>query len=81
MFRIAITTLSLFVAACGSGGAVVRQAALAVASGAYDAVLAVGVEKMTGIPKPALSFDEALDAAATRQRELLAAHALDGLTP
>src|SRR5215831_13985324 len=42
-------------AACGSGGAVVRQAALAVAAGAADVVLAVGVEKMTGIPGDALT--------------------------
>src|SRR6266850_8084670 len=38
-------------AACGSGGAAVRQACLAVASEAYDVVLAVGVEKMSGLPK------------------------------
>lgn len=34
-------------AACASGGAVVRAAQLAVASGAYDLVVAVGLEKMT----------------------------------
>jgi len=34
-------------AACGSGGAAFRAAYLAVASGAHDFVLAVGVEKMT----------------------------------
>ncbi len=42
-------------AACGSGGAVVRQAALAVAAEAADLVLAVGVEKMTGISSEALT--------------------------
>lgn len=34
-------------AACASGGAAVRAAALAVAAGAYDVAVAVGVEKMT----------------------------------
>jgi acetyl-CoA C-acetyltransferase len=34
-------------AACASGGAAVRAAALAVASGAHDVAVAVGVEKMT----------------------------------
>ena len=34
-------------AACAAGGAAVRAAYLAVASGAHDCVLAVGVEKMT----------------------------------
>jgi len=34
-------------AACASGGAVVRAAALAVASGAHDVAVAVAVEKMT----------------------------------
>jgi acetyl-CoA C-acetyltransferase len=34
-------------AACASGGAAVRAAALAVAAGAHDAAVAVGVEKMT----------------------------------
>ncbi len=39
-------------AACASGGAAVRAAALAVAAGAQEAVLAVGVEKMTdGVPE------------------------------
>jgi acetyl-CoA C-acetyltransferase len=36
-------------AACASGGAVVRAAQLAVASGAHDVVVAVGIEKMTDI--------------------------------
>jgi acetyl-CoA C-acetyltransferase len=36
-------------AACASGGAALRTACLAVASGAHDYVLAVGVEKMTDI--------------------------------
>jgi acetyl-CoA C-acetyltransferase len=34
-------------AACGSGGAAVRQAVMAVASGVMDCAIAVGVEKMT----------------------------------
>ncbi len=39
-------------AACASGGAAVRAAALAVAAGAHDAAVAVGVEKMTdGVPE------------------------------
>lgn len=37
-------------AACGSGGAAVRSAALAVASGAVECSIAVGVEKMTDVP-------------------------------
>src|SRR5712692_10029557 len=36
-------------AACASGGAAVRAAVLAVASGAHDFALAVGVEKMTDV--------------------------------
>ncbi|MBL8058917.1 MAG: thiolase domain-containing protein, partial [Anaerolineales bacterium] len=40
-------------AACGSGGAAVRQALLAVASGAMDCAVAVGVEKMTDTVGPA----------------------------
>lgn len=36
-------------AACASGGAVVRAAQLAVASGAHDFVVALGVEKMTDL--------------------------------
>jgi acetyl-CoA C-acetyltransferase len=34
-------------AACGSGGAAIRQALMAVASGEMDSAIAVGVEKMT----------------------------------
>ena len=38
-------------AACASGGAAVRAAALAVAAGAHDVAVAVGIEKMTdGVP-------------------------------
>jgi acetyl-CoA C-acetyltransferase len=55
-------------AACGSGGAAVRQACLAVASGAYDVVLAVGVEKMSGLPKDKLT--RALASAADFEREV-----------
>lgn len=36
-------------AACASGGAVVRAAQLAVAAGAHDIVVAVGIEKMTDV--------------------------------
>jgi acetyl-CoA C-acetyltransferase len=42
-------------AACGSGGAAVRHAALAVASGACERVIAVGVEKMTDVPADVIS--------------------------
>jgi acetyl-CoA C-acetyltransferase len=38
-----------FEGACASGGIAVRQAMLAVASGQYDTVLALGVEKMNGL--------------------------------
>ncbi len=55
-------------AACGSGGAVVRQATLAVASGAYDVVLAVGVEKMNGQSREAVT--RALASAADFEREV-----------
>lgn len=37
-------------AACGSGGAAFRSALIAVASGAVDSAIAVGVEKMTDSP-------------------------------
>ncbi|HEY3320116.1 MAG TPA: thiolase domain-containing protein [Planctomycetota bacterium] len=37
-------------AACASGGAAVRAAYLAVASGAHDLAVAVGLEKMTDLP-------------------------------
>lgn len=40
-------------AACGSGAAAVRAALLAVASGAMECALAVGVEKMTDTVGPA----------------------------
>ena len=36
--------------ACASGGAALRQAILAVASGLYDVVLVGGIEKMTTLP-------------------------------
>lgn len=39
-------------AACGSGGAAMRQALIAVASGDLDSALAVGVEKMTDTVGP-----------------------------
>ncbi|EMI15568.1 acetyl-CoA acetyltransferase [Rhodopirellula maiorica SM1] len=55
-------------AACGSGGAVVRQAVMAVASGTHEVVLAVGVEKMTGIARETLT--RALAAAADYEREV-----------
>ena len=44
-------------AACAAGGAAIRAAYLAVASGAHDCVLAVGVEKMTD------HFNDAVSAA------------------
>jgi acetyl-CoA C-acetyltransferase len=56
-------------AACGSGGAAVRQAYLAVASGLCDVVLAVGVEKMTGLAKDAIPA--ALASAADFEREVV----------
>jgi acetyl-CoA C-acetyltransferase len=40
-------------AACGSGGAAIRQAVLAVASGVMECAIAVGVEKMTDTVGPA----------------------------
>jgi acetyl-CoA C-acetyltransferase len=52
-------------AACASGGAAVRNAYLAVASGTYDTVLVVGVEKMSGVSRDAVvrSLATAADAA------------------
>ncbi len=55
-------------AACGSGGAAVRQAYLAVASGAYEVVLAIGVEKMTGVSKDLVT--RLLATAADAEREV-----------
>lgn len=37
-------------AACGSGGVAVHQAYIAIKSGLYDAVLVIGVEKMSEVP-------------------------------
>jgi acetyl-CoA C-acetyltransferase len=42
-------------AACGSGSAAFRAALMAVASGAVDTALAVGVEKMTDSPNPEIT--------------------------
>ncbi|HYO12115.1 MAG TPA: thiolase domain-containing protein, partial [Thermoanaerobaculia bacterium] len=42
-------------AACASGGAAVRAAALAVAAGVHDVAVAVGVEKMTDAPSAAVT--------------------------
>ncbi len=42
-------------AACGSGSAAFRMALIAVASGAVDAAVAVGVEKMTDSPGPEIT--------------------------
>lgn len=42
-------------AACGSGSAAFRMALLAVASGALDSAIAVGVEKMTDSPGPEIT--------------------------
>lgn len=41
--------------ACASGGVALRQAVLAVASGAYDVVLVAGVERMTALPTEAVT--------------------------
>ncbi len=41
--------------ACASGGVALRQAVLAVAGGAYDVVLAAGVERMTALPTEAVT--------------------------
>jgi acetyl-CoA C-acetyltransferase len=54
--------------ACGSGGAVVRMASMAVASGSYGVVLAVGVEKMIGRSKDVVT--RALASAADYEREV-----------
>jgi acetyl-CoA C-acetyltransferase len=56
-------------AACGSGGAIVRHASLAIESGVHDIVLAVGVEKMSGIAKDHLT--RSLASAADADRELV----------
>jgi acetyl-CoA C-acetyltransferase len=42
-------------AACASGGAAVRAASLAVAAGAHDVAVAVGIEKMTDAPGDAVA--------------------------
>lgn len=42
-------------AACGSGSAAFRAALMAVASGAMDSAVAVGVEKMTDSPSPEIT--------------------------
>src|SRR2546428_7158334 len=59
-------------AACASGGAALRAAYLAVACGAHDYVLAVGVEKMTDFLTDGVTTALALAADADFQ----AAHAL-----
>lgn len=60
-------------AACGSAGSAVRQGVMAVASGAFEAVLAMGVEKMT--ETPGRDTTTALVAAADSEYE-----AIHGLT-
>lgn len=62
--------------ACASGGVAVRQAALAVASGQYDAVLVGGVEKMTDLEISAVT--EALATAADTQFEVPAGFTFPG---
>lgn len=44
-------------AACGSGSAAFRAGVMAVASGAMDAVIVVGVEKMTDSPGPEITAE------------------------
>lgn len=45
-------------AACASGGVALRQAALGIASGEYDLVMVIGVEKMPrGFMDPAISYE------------------------
>ncbi len=44
-------------AACGSGSAAFRAALMAVASGALDSALAIGVEKMTDIPGASITSE------------------------
>ncbi len=53
--------------ACASGGLALRQAYLAVASGAHDIVLASGVEKMTDVDGAAATY--ALSTAADQEYE------------
>jgi acetyl-CoA C-acetyltransferase len=53
--------------ACASGGLALRQAYLAVASGAHDVVLASGVEKMTDVDGGAATY--ALSTAADQEYE------------
>lgn len=62
--------------ACASGGVAVRQAALAIASGQYDAVLVGGVEKMTDLEIGAVT--EALATAADTQFEVPAGFTFPG---
>ncbi len=49
-------------AACGAGGAAVRMGYLAIASGQFDTVAVVGVEKMTDMPNSAVTAGLAMAA-------------------
>jgi acetyl-CoA C-acetyltransferase len=62
--------------ACASSGVALRQAALAIASGQYDAVLVGGVEKMTDLDIAAVT--EALATAADTQFEVPAGFTFPG---
>lgn len=63
--------------ACASGGLALRQAVLAVASGAYDIVLVVGTEKMTNLPTERVT--DTLAAASDVQYEAPAGFTFPGL--
>lgn len=63
--------------ACASGGVALRQAILAVASGAYDIVLVAGAEKMTNLPTEKVT--DTLAAASDAQYEAPAGFTFPGL--
>jgi acetyl-CoA acetyltransferase len=62
--------------ACASGGVALRQAALAIASGAYDIVLVGGIEKMTDLKIAEVT--EALATAADTEFEIPAGFTFPG---
>jgi acetyl-CoA C-acetyltransferase len=64
-------------AACASGGVALRQAAIAVASGIHDIVVAAGIEKMTDILTGATT--EALASASDREWEAYVGVTFPGL--
>lgn len=63
--------------ACASGGAALRQGAIAVASGLYDVVLVGGIEKMTDLPIERVT--DALATAADALYEVPAGFTFPGL--